>query len=97
MIDSAEFNEWVKPELYTEINNAIFRIVTSFRMLVANEKLPSDSTGGSSPQRTTYEDYPFEDDRLEFSTEDPNFDGWIKESIMLAVKSLIVFIKRTNH
>ena len=30
----------------------------------------------------------------DFCLDDPNFDGWIKESIMIAIKSIIVHMKQ---
>jgi len=33
----------------------------------------------------------------EFCLDDPNFDGWIKESIMIAIKSIIVHMKQQMH
>lgn len=47
--------------------------------------------------RTTYENYPFPNNQTEFCLDDPNFDSWIKESIMIAIKSIIVHMKQQMH
>ncbi len=49
-----------------------------------------------NPQQT-YENFEFKDNLVEFSLEDVNFDGWMKESIVLAIKSVILNMKRHMH
>lgn len=102
VISEEDFGSWVDNDLYKDINNAIFRIVSSFRLVVTQEKVtPPDgtpiSTQASKDQRVTYENYPFVNNQTEFCLDDPNFDGWIKESIMIAIKSIIVHMKQQMH
>ena len=51
----------------------------------------------SKEQRQTYTDFPFPENMIDFCLDDPNFDGWIKESIMMAIKSIIVHMKQHLH
>ena len=97
-MSQAEFNSWVEPKFYTDINNVVLRIMTSHRSLVAQEKLAQEIFGGPNQQKIgTYKDFAFQKEGLEFYLEEPNLDLWIKESIMLFMKSVVQFLKQQSH
>ena len=60
---------------------------------MTQEKIPIEGAKSDQPTRLTYEDFPFANNQTDFSLDDPNYDAWIKESIMIAIKSIIVHMK----
>ena len=59
VIDAGEFKAWVKPDYYKQINNQIYRVVSSFRQVVTSEKIPLDQVRLDRPVTQTYENYIF--------------------------------------
>lgn len=59
VIDADEFKAWVKPDYYKQINNQIYRVVSSFRQVVTSEKIPLEQVRLDRPVTLTYENYIF--------------------------------------
>jgi hypothetical protein len=80
-----DFNSWVTPNFYRDINTAIFRVVSTFRLLVAQE----------CSDMKTYQDQAFEFCPL--NLQEPCFVSWIKETICIALKFTARHLKEHIH
>lgn len=45
VLSNEELRSWVDNELYSGINSAVFRVVSSFRSVVTSEKSPQELQG----------------------------------------------------
>lgn len=85
-LSQEELKLWVGDNEYKDLNFSLFQIVSYFRATITGERETD------TPHRS-YKDFAFPDDQCEFSLEDPDFDSWIKETVMIGIHSVLKHLK----
>ena len=57
------------------------------------DEKPSESEQNNGKKFNTYDDFDFKDDLVDFQLKDIDNDLWMKETIMIAIKSIVRRIK----
>ena len=103
--------EWIDPDLFKEISATIQKVVSAFKQVICSDKsvakqlnFKSDDEKPAEPEPeakkkgfNTYDDFEFKNDLVEFQLKDIDFDLWMKETIMIAIKSIVRRIKNSMN
>lgn len=82
-----EFRTWVSDSQYEELNWSIYQIVSYFRGIVTQER------GENDQPVKRYMGQGFPENQCEFNLDDPDFDSWIKETLMQGMFSILKHLK----
>ena len=111
VITEIELFEWIDADLFKDISATIQKVVSAFKHVICSDKTVSKQLNSfkadddkaneegkeGCKKFNTYDDFNFEEDLVEFQLKDIDYDLWMKETIMIAIKSIVRRIKNSMN